>query len=252
VAPAARRPADRFVEGTVPGVESLPTNDVGMEALSVFEKHRAREAAKAYQQALSEWQAQRDGYAELLQVAESFTGVGSDQLILKAGEAIFFTVTGAALVEERRGPGEWKGHSQGFSIPVGSIHGRSIRYRVGATRGHLVQGAPVTTAIDRGAVYITNQRVIFEGGKQTRECAFAKLIGFQHSDAEGSTTFSLSNRQKPTTLQYGPTLSASFDFRLDLALAHFRGTVSDLVSTVKQDLAQTEAARPSPAATLDT
>ena len=212
----------------------------------MFEKHRAKEAEKAYEQDLTEWQARRDGYAELLQVAESFAGVGSDQLILKAGEAVFLTVTGAGLVEERRGPGQWKGSSQGFSIPVGSIHGRSIRYRVGATRGHIVQGTPVPTAIDRGTLYVTNQRVIFQGGKQTRECAFAKLIGFQHSDAEGSTTFSVSNRQKPTTVHYGPALSASFDFRLDLALAHFRGTLSDLIGNVKEDLAQTDAARPFP------
>jgi len=56
-------------------------------------------------------------------------------------------------------------------------------------------------------VFITNQRVIFQGSKQTRECAFAKLIGFEHDDATGSTTFSVSNRQKPTTIHYGPDLS---------------------------------------------
>jgi hypothetical protein len=129
---------------------------------------------------------------------------------------------------------------------VAAVHGRTIRYRVGETRGHLVQGAPVPTAIDRGTVYITNQRVIFQGAKQTRECLFAKLIGFQHSDADGSTTFSVSNRQKPTTIHYGAQLSGAFDFRLDLAIAHFRGTVGQLVSQLKEDLAQIDAARPVP------
>jgi hypothetical protein len=93
-------------------------------------------------------------------------------------------------------------------------------------------------------VHITNKRVVFQGAKQTRECTYAKLIGFQHSDSEGQTTFSVSNRQKPTTIHYGPTLSAAFAFRLDLALAHFRGTVGDLVGQLKQDLAQLDAARP--------
>jgi len=217
----------------------------GVEVRRVFEKHREKEAEKAYEQALGEWQARRDGYAELLQVAETFHGAGSDQLILKAGEAVFLTVTAVALIEERRGPGQWKGSSQGFSIPVASIHGRSIRYRVGATRGHMMQGAPVATAIDRGTLYITNQRVIFQGDAQTRECAFAKLIGFRHDD-DGSTTFSVSNRQKPTTVHYGPAVSPVFDFRLDLALAHFRGTLGDLVSGLRQDLAQIDAARPFP------
>jgi hypothetical protein len=77
----------------------------------VFEKHRAKEAAKAYEQVLTEWQTRRDGYATLLQLAEGFPGEGSGELLLKPGEAVFFTVTGAALVEERRGPGQWKGHS---------------------------------------------------------------------------------------------------------------------------------------------
>jgi hypothetical protein len=96
-------------------------------------------------------------------MVESFTGVGADELILKPREAVFYKVTGAALVEEGRGAGQWKSHSHGFSIPVGSVHGRSIRYRVGQTRGHLVQGAPASTAIDRGTVYITNQRLVFQG-----------------------------------------------------------------------------------------
>jgi hypothetical protein len=212
----------------------------------VFEKHRAKEAERAHEQALGQWQAQRDAYAQLLECAESYAGSGSDQLILKPGEAIFLTVTGAALVEERRGPSQWRGRSQGFSIPVGSLGGRSIRYRVGATRGHVAQGAEVPTAIDRGTLYVTSRRVIFQGARQTRECPYAKLIGFQHSDAEGSTTFSVSNRQTPTTVHYGPAVSAVFDFRLDLALAHFRGTLAELVGGLRQDLAQIDASRPSP------
>jgi hypothetical protein len=119
-----------------------------------------------------------------------------------------------------------------------------VRYRVGASRGSFVQGAPALAAVDTGAVYVTSKRVIFQGAQQTRECAFAKLIGFQHSDAEGSTTFSVSNRQKATTIHYGRELSAAFDFRLDLALAHFRGTVGDLVRRLQADLARLDAERP--------
>jgi hypothetical protein len=119
-----------------------------------------------------------------------------------------------------------------------------VRYRVGAQRGHYVQGAPVPTAIDNGTIFLTNKRAIFEGTKQTRECLFAKLIGFHHDDANGSTTFSVSNRQKPTIIHYGPALSASFDFRLDLALAHFKGTVAELAQQMQAGLAEIEAARP--------
>ncbi|MGC8628137.1 MAG: hypothetical protein ACP5VR_11440 [Acidimicrobiales bacterium] len=107
-----------------------------------------------------------------------------------------------------------------------------------------MQGEPVLAAIDRGALYVTNRRVVFTGPKQTREIAFAKLVGFSHDDQAGSTTFSVSNRQKPVTVHYGPGLSPHFDFRLDLALAHYRGTTEALVAQLRQDLAKIDELRP--------
>jgi hypothetical protein len=115
----------------------------------VFHKHRAereaeREAAK-YQAALSNWQTQHDRYANLIEVAEGFDGSSTDEIMLKPEEALFYEVTNCALVEERRGKGTYEGGSTGVSIPIGSLGGRSVRYRVGASRGHYVQGAPVAT-----------------------------------------------------------------------------------------------------------
>ena len=210
----------------------------------MFEKHKAEKEAKEYGAALASWTAERESYAQLVDIAKNFPGAFSDEIMLKSGEALFFKITGTALVEERRGQGHYQGSSSGVSIPIGSLHGRSVRYRVGANRGHYVQGAPVLTAIDTGTVFITNQRVVFAGTRQTRECLFAKLIGFEHDDEAGSTTFSVSNRQKPTTVHYGGACSGSFDFRLDLALAHFKGNVPELVSALQADLAKIEAARP--------
>jgi hypothetical protein len=85
-----------------------------------------------------------------------------------------------------------------------------VRYRVGQTKGHVAKDAPVLTAIDRGTAFITNHRIILKGGKQTRECPFARLIGFHHSVAEGTTTFSLSNRPQPVTIKYGAGHSMGF------------------------------------------
>jgi len=211
----------------------------------VFGEHKARKEQKARQQALDEWQARHDADVEFLELVRNFTGASADGLMLSAGEAVFYTVSGAALIEDRRGAGHYAGHSQGVSFPIARVGGRSIRYRVGVNKGHFVQGTPTPTAIDTGTTFITNKRVIFQGTKQTRECAFAKLIGFQHDDADGSTTFSVSNRQKPTTIHYGPALSAAFDFRLELALAHFKGTVDELALEVQVELDQLERQRPS-------
>ncbi len=212
----------------------------------MFKHHQEHKAYEEYQANLAAWQQQRDAHANLATVAETYAGESSPDIMLKPGEAVYATVTNVALVEDRRGAGEWKGRSQGFSIPIGSIDGRSIRYRVGSSRGHLQQGAPTPTAIDVGTAFITNQRMVFQGGKQTRECLFAKLVGFQHDDAAGQTVFSVSNRQKPTCIHYGPDLSDWFDFRLDLAVAHYRGTVAAMVEELKADLAALEASMPVP------
>jgi hypothetical protein len=210
----------------------------------VFRHHEERKAAKEYEASLAAWQANRDAYAELVATAQSYNGAPSSEIMLKPGEAVFAKVASVALVEDRRGPSQWKGRSQGFSIPVASIHGRSIRYRVGTTKGHVVQGEPTPTAIDQGTVFITNQRVVFQGTKQTRECLFDKLIGFEHDDAAGRTVFSVSNRQTPTCVAYGPSLSGWFDFRLDLAIAHFRNTVNAFRQQLAEDLASLDATKP--------
>jgi hypothetical protein len=212
----------------------------------LFRHHQEKKAYEDYEAKLAAWQEQRDAYASLVTLAQTYAGEPSSDIMLKPGEAVFATVTSVALVEDRRGAGEWKGRSQGFSIPVASIHGRSIRYRVGTSRGHFVQGAPAPAAIAVGTAYITNKRVIFQGSKQARECLYDKLVGFQHDDAEGQTIFSVSNRQKPTCLHYGSSLSGWFDFRLDLAIAHYRGTVAALTEGLEADLAALDAGMPVP------
>ncbi len=173
----------------------------------------------------------------------AFAGQPTNDLVLNRGEALFASVSMASLVEDRRGAGQYQGRSSGVSIPVGSLGGHAVRYHVGASRGHYVQGAPVPTAIDTGTLFITNQRAVFIGSRQTRECTFAKLLGFQHGP-DGSTTFAVSNRQKPTTVHYGAQIGGWVDFRLDLALAHYRDTVPALIDRLQADLAAIDQAKP--------
>jgi hypothetical protein len=205
---------------------------------------RDKKVVKQQQSVVERWTQERDAYTTLLQTAMTFQGNTANELMLAAGEAVFYKVTGCSLIEDRKTAGHWEGRSAGVSIPVGSIGGHSVRYRVGTSKGHYVQGTPRPTAIDTGTVYITNKRVVFQGSRQTRECQFAKLIGFHHDDRAGSTTFSVSNRKTPTTVHYGPGLSDAFDFRLDLALAHYKGTLDSLIRQLQDDLAKIDAARP--------
>jgi len=209
----------------------------------MFERHRERRAQARYEQAFAAWQRERDEQAAAVSLAQTFPGEPSSDLLLKPGEAEFARITNVGLIEERRGPGSWQGRSSGVSIPIGTLGGRSVRYRVGATRGHYVQGTPHPTAIDTGTVYITNQRIVFRGQGQTRECLYSKLLGYESTD-DGSTTFSVSNRQKPVTISYGAPLNGWVRLRLDLAVAHARNQVPALVARLQEGLAAIDAERP--------
>lgn len=213
----------------------------------MFEHHREQKALEQAQAALAQWQSQRDAQADLVNTAGTYAGQQTSEcLMLKPGESLYATVTGASLVEERSGQGHFVSGSQGLSIPVGSLGGHQVRYRVGATRGHYVAAPPVPTAIDTGTVYVTDQRVVFTGSHQTRECDYPELLSTNFGP-DGTCTLAVSNRQKPTVIHYGAALSGWFEFRLDLALAHYRGTTVQFTAQLQGELAVIDAQRPSPA-----
>jgi len=212
-------------------------------------QQKAEAAQRAAQdKAAAAWQEQHDAYQHVLELARDFQGEQSSEIVLKKGEALFGKLDSASLVEDRAGQGEWKGRSQGVSIPIGSLGGRSVRYRVGASKGHYVQGAPVATAIDIGTIFITNRRVIFRGHKQNRECLFDKLISCEHLDS-GESVIAVSNRQKNTVLHYGPGLNAWFRIHYEVAFADYQGTRDQLVAEIQAHLAQLDSTRPAPVPT---
>jgi hypothetical protein len=220
----------------------------------VFEKIRARRAAaeaqheeaaaaEASQQQLAAWQAERDGVEELLAVAKA-PGTAPDGLVLHRGELCFGVLTSCSLVEERKGAGHFVGGSTGVSIPIGSLRGRSVRYRVGTTRGHYVAGQPEPTAVAEGTLYLTNQRLVFLSATQTRECRFDRLVGIQADDSSGQLFVSVSNRQHPTVIAYGAAAAPWVAFHIDLCLAQWRGDVDQLVAGLDSQLAEIDARRP--------
>jgi hypothetical protein len=66
----------------------------------------------------------------------------------------------------------------------------------------------------------------------------------------GSTVFSVSNRPQPTRIQYGANLSAAFQFRLQLALADFKGIQATVAREAGLQLAKVDTERPQPPSDL--
>jgi len=213
----------------------------------MFEKHKVKKAEELYKTQMDEWQSEHDELTAVLQAATTRQGSPSSNIVLKSGEAVFASINGVSLVEDRRGAGHYAGTSQGFSIPVGSVGGRSVRYRVGANKGHFVQGDLHPTAVDQGELVITNQRALFVGGKKTIECLFAKLVSAEVSG--GELALSVSNRQKVTRVHYGPKLDGWVQMRLTLAMSIARGDSDQFAAQIQEQLNELEAKRPQPVTT---
>jgi len=157
-----------------------------------------------------------------------------DAVVLKKGEIAVAQIAKVSLIEERRSAGHYVGGSQGVSFPIGHVGRSSIRYHVGATRGHYVQGESISTAVDHGTLTITNQRFIYLGQKKSVECQFAKLLGIQHGD--GGLTISVSNRQKATQVFFGKKLDDWVAIRLHIALALFEGEADAVAADFQVEL----------------
>jgi hypothetical protein len=209
-------------------------------------KKQALEAEARYQTDLRQWNRVEEYLEGALKEAKTFEGNTPDEtegltLVAKPNERIFLFVQGAGLVESRRGPGTWQGRSQGFSFPIGDT---GVRYRVGGTRGHYVPGNETPTAIDTGVVTITDQRVVFQGPKQTREWNFSKLVGYEHYDSPAWTALQVSNRQKTSGILYGNEQAELVQFRIELALVHYQKRLDGFVTELEDEVSKHNTERP--------
>jgi hypothetical protein len=175
--------------------------------------------------------------AELRAVTNPDDAVGPPTgapITLARGEQVLGTATGVGLVETRRQAGHYQGSSRGVSVRVPGT--RSMRYRVGATRGRFVPGPEMPTKIDTGSVTVTSARAVFVGDQQTREWSWAKLLGVTHHDRPPWTAIAVSNRQKVSGVLYDPVHARTLAFWIDLAIARVHGTQGELGARVRGEL----------------
>ncbi len=222
-------------------------------APSWFQRRRHDRAVSEWHTADAAWQVEQDALAGLLDVAKAFSGVTRAEqpdmaVELHRDEHLFYAFTGAGLIEPRRLPGHWEGGYSGFSFRVA----RGVRWHVGGTRGHYVAGAEVPTPIDTGVASITDQRVVFQGAKQSREWLFAKLLGYQHDPTTPWTAIQVGNREKVSGILYDREHAEQFHFRLALALAHYHQDVPGFVAQLSAQLEEHARLRPAPPPPLPT
>lgn len=216
-----------------------------------FKQRRAeRQAAKAAAaeqaraaQAASTWSNEQAELEAQLELVTSYEGEPARGVIMQPGEAAFAQVGSCALLGDIKERGHFVAGSQGLSIPVGSIGGRAIRYRVGATRGHYEPGEVHVGGVDEGQLVITNQRILFLGAKKTIESKLAKVVSAEVDD-DGTITVAVSNRQSPMSVAVGSATADWLRLRLDLAVARYQGNVDQLAAKLREQVEQHAAARP--------
>jgi hypothetical protein len=205
---------------------------------------KANELAQGqYDIALSNWEAsQKLGHEMLdaLSAAAKGESAVENTAMLKKGEFALWSGV-VTFHESRRQPGTYIGKSQGVSIPLG--HG--FRYRVGAMKGTYVPGDDVQTALDRGNLLLTNQRLIFNGNIKTQEWSFSKWTGADASENEMDYLFHVSNRQKASGVSFSDYVSGqSFNRFLALAMRIENDGIPALTKSVKESLSEGEKNKP--------
>ncbi|HVM58454.1 MAG TPA: hypothetical protein VMT74_13400 [Gaiellaceae bacterium] len=158
--------------------------------LTAEEEETLAKVADAVGLGQQDLEARGDLYVRL-QVAKINAGrlpvVEAPHLMAKQNEVVHFE-TSAALMKEVA-VREWRGGSQGVSFRIA----KGVRYRVGATRGHIVTVGTQLQVADTGVLAITSQRIAYLGSRKTLDMPFSKLMGMElYSDG---VRLSLSNRQ---------------------------------------------------------
>jgi hypothetical protein len=216
-------------------------------SVSLFRRHRNLQAPGPQPDALTDWEAVDAHLAQLIGEARTFRGDGGTDcpVTLHAGERAYYIARDAQLIEPRSAGGHWEGRYQGVSFHVPGT--RSMRYRIGGSKGRYVRAPDQPTAIDTGTAVVTDGRVVFIGPRQTREWDWTKVIAVEHEPDKAWTAINVENRQKVSGIAYTVAEAPEIRFRMDLAQAVAAGTVDQLVAELEADRAAHAQQRPGPA-----
>ena len=152
----------------------------------------------------------------------------SHNMIKKDGEFVIWAGEGQ-FHEAGRTAWQYVGSSQGFSIPVVA----GIRYRVGAQRGTFIPGEEIQVYKDTGQVYLTTDRLVFNGLTNTAEWKFDKWIGAGASPDGGDFIFHVSNRKKSSGILFDKDVGEEFNRFLAFALIHVNDGLDRVMKEIK-------------------
>ena len=115
---------------------------------------------------------------------------------LRHGEKYVLSLRDQMLVESRRGTRVSTRSTDAFTVALA----KGFYYTAAAGKSVSPEPGDELKEIDSGVAHFTTHRVVFVGGKQTREWDFAKLLGTTEKQDGMQLMISVSNRQKTSGL----------------------------------------------------
>jgi len=115
---------------------------------------------------------------------------------LRHGEKYVLSLRDQMLVESRRGTRVSSRSTDAFTVALA----KGFYYTAAAGQSVSPEPDDELKQIDTGVAHFTTHRVVFVGGKQTREWDFAKLLGTTEQSGGLRLMISVSNRQKTSGL----------------------------------------------------
>lgn len=115
---------------------------------------------------------------------------------LRHGEKYVLSLKDQMLVESRRGTRVSTRSTDAFTVALA----KGFYYTAAAGKSVSPEPGDELKEIDSGVAHFTTHRVVFVGGKQTREWDFAKLLGTTEEPGGLRLMISVSNRQKTSGL----------------------------------------------------
>lgn len=206
-----------------------------MGIIADWKARRAHKQAWAtYELDYSDWQRDIEIFKKINSAFDS-VAKGEDVVrnltMQKNGEIVLWRGQGQ-FHEAGRGAGSYQGSSQGFSIPIVA----GIRYRVGATRGTFVSGDPIQKYAEVGDVFLTTNRLLFNGMYNTKEWLFSKWNGASCSADETDYIFNVSNRQKTSGILFSDQDGREFNRFLASALMAAESGIAQTRTTLAKDV----------------
>ena len=128
---------------------------------------------------------------------------------LRHGEKYVLSLRNQMLVESRRGTRVSNRSTDAFTVALA----KGFYYTAAAGQSVSPEPDDELKQIDTGVAHFTTHRVVFVGGKQTREWDFAKLLGITEQSGGLRLMISVSNRQKtsglasPSVNQISPSMA---------------------------------------------